>query len=110
MVISAVLTSCLSKSSKTNNDGRKDEGGDAAGDEQVSLLARAFPFVKDPAPHGAEDDDAGHVQSPTGESVFVHLRLAHRVEEELEIPQRPHHDARVPAGRTRRDMDSEISF
>ena len=45
--------------------------------------------MKNPAPRGAEDDDAGHVQRPTGKSVFADLRLAHGVEEELEIPQRP---------------------
>lgn len=51
-------------SAPANDDGRKDQRGNAASDEQMRLSARAFPFVKNPAPHRAEDDDAGHVQRP----------------------------------------------
>ena len=51
-------------SAPANDDGRKDQRGNAASDEQMRLFARAFPFVKNPAPHRAEDDDAGHVQRP----------------------------------------------
>ena len=39
-----------------------------ARDEPVGLLARTLPLVEDPAPHGAEDDDAGHVQRPATQS------------------------------------------
>ena len=76
-------------SAVADDDGGNDERADAAADEQVRLPAGAFPFVENPAPHGAEDDDARHVQRPGGETELAHLRLAHRVEEKLEIPACP---------------------
>src|SRR5579863_10042207 len=42
--------------------------------------------MQNPAPHRAENDDAGHVQRPRSEIVFAHLRCAHRVEKELKVP------------------------
>ena len=52
----------------------------------MNLLARAFPFLENPAPHGAEDDDARQMEGSAGETEFAHLGLAHGVEEKLEIP------------------------
>src|SRR5579863_6025861 len=49
-------------------------------------LSRAAPLLETKAPERAKDNDAGHVQSPTGKTVFAHLRFAHGVEKELEIP------------------------
>src|ERR1700733_15154321 len=57
---------------KADDDGREDERGDAAADEQVRLFAGAFPFMENPAPHRRKNDDAGHVQRPGGEIVFAH--------------------------------------
>src|SRR5258708_38488475 len=48
--------------------------------------ARPFPFVENPSPHRAENNDARHVQCPRGKVVFAHLRCAHGVKEELKIP------------------------
>ena len=59
---------------------------EAAGDAQAGAMFRILPLFQRNAPQRGEDDDAGHVQRPAGEVVFAHLRLAHRVEEELEIP------------------------
>lgn len=55
----------------------------------MGLATSPFPFVEDPTPHGAENDDAGHVQRPTGKTVSSHLGLAHGVEKELEVPNNP---------------------
>ena len=52
----------------------------------MGLFAGALPFMENPTPHGAEDNDAGHVQRPACEAEPAHLRLAHGVEEELEVP------------------------
>ena len=71
-----------------DDDRGQDQHGDARRDQAVRLLARALPLVENPAPHRAEDDDARHVQRPRGEAELAHLRLAHRVEEELEVPRR----------------------
>src|SRR5207245_670877 len=46
-----------------------------------------LPFLEPETPQGTEDDDARHMESPTGESVLSHLCFAHGVEEELEIPR-----------------------
>ena len=48
--------------------------------------AGPLPLLEHNAPERAEDDDAGHVERPTGELVFAHLCLAHAVEEELHVP------------------------
>ena len=47
--------------------------------------------MKDPAPHRAKNDDAGHVECPTGETELAHLGFTHRVEEELKIPDDASH-------------------
>ncbi len=73
----------------TDDDGGKDQSRNAGGDKSVSLLTRTLPLVENPAPHGTEDDDACHVQRPRGEPKLAHLRLAHCVEEKLEIPTCP---------------------
>ena len=41
------------------------------------------------APQRAENDDARHVQGPTGEIVLAHPRRTHAVEEKLQIPSDP---------------------
>ena len=69
-----------------DDEGGENEREDARGDEPMRLLAGALPFVEDPAPHRAEDDDAGHVEGPTREAELAHLGLAHGVEKELKIP------------------------
>src|SRR3546814_16148812 len=48
-----------------------------------------LPLLEAEAPQRAEDDDARHVERPRGEAEAPHLAFAHRVEEELEVPQRP---------------------
>ena len=73
-------------SSPANDDGRENEREDARGDERMRFITCALPLVKNPAPHGAKNDDAGHVKRPRNEIVFAHLRRAHGVKEELEIP------------------------
>jgi len=49
-------------------------------------FAGAFPFVQNPAPDRAENDDAGHVQGPGAKIIFAHFNLAHRIKEKLKIP------------------------
>ena len=46
----------------------------------------AAPFPQSESPESAENDDAGHVEGPTGESIFAHLGFAHGVEEKLKVP------------------------
>jgi len=49
--------------------------------------AHSAPLVQCDAPERTEDDDTGHVERPTGEAILLaHLRLAHGVKEELQIP------------------------
>src|SRR5277367_3116959 len=76
-----------------NNDRGKHKGRDPRGNQAMRLFAGAFPLVKVYAPQGAENNDAGHVQSPTGKAVRAHLDLAHRVKEKLKIPGRPRQSA-----------------
>ena len=80
------LTPALEPSTEANDQGGKDERGDTASDEEMRFLAGAFPFVKIEPPASAENNDARHVQGPTGKTEFAHLRLAHRVKEKLQIP------------------------
>ena len=47
-----------------DDDSGEDEGNDAGGDEGMGLFGRAFPLLEEPAPHGGEDDDGGHVKGP----------------------------------------------
>src|SRR5580704_15609894 len=56
------------------------------GEKTHRRSSRAAPLLETQPPKRAEDDDAGHVQSPTGKAVFAHLGFAHGVEKELEIP------------------------
>src|SRR5689334_7509789 len=42
-----------------------------------------------PAPHRTKDDDARHMQGPTGEGELAHLGFSHRIKKELEIPNCP---------------------
>ena len=71
-----------------DDDGGQHQRKDAQRNQEVDFFARPFPFVQNPAPHRAEDDDAGHVQGPGGEAVLAHLRFAHGVEEKLKVPER----------------------
>ena len=52
----------------------------------MGSLAGSFPLVEINAPQRAENDDAGHVQAPTGKAKLSHLGLAHGIEEELHVP------------------------
>src|ERR1035441_5273756 len=56
-----------------------------------SLCPRAHPspFSEGNSPQSAEDDDAGHVQRPARKLVATHLRFAHGVKEELQVPGCP---------------------
>ena len=56
-------------------------------DEAVRAPARAAPLLQRQPPQRAKNDDARHVQCPRGEAEAAHLRLAHGVEEKLEIPR-----------------------
>src|SRR5271168_623913 len=57
---------------KADDNRGENKRDDAASDEQVGLFAGTFPFVEDPAPHGRENDDAGHVQRPRCEIILAH--------------------------------------
>src|SRR5215203_5442234 len=83
----------LHPGSVADHDGGENRGGDAGRDEAVRLLAGALPLVEDPAPHGAEYNDASHMERPAREPESAHLRLAHRIEEELQVPRRAGHRA-----------------
>src|SRR6202521_3779641 len=54
--------------------------------QKFGSSARASPLFQSDAPQCAENDDAGHVQRPTGELVPSHLGLTHGVEEKLHVP------------------------
>ena len=69
-----------------DDDGGSDENEQAESDEELCFCAGAFPFLESDAPERAEDNDAGHVESPTGEFEAAHLRFAHGVKEKLKIP------------------------
>ena len=47
-----------------DDDRGEDQGGDTCHDEAEGFFAGALPFVEEPSPHRAENDDARHVQSP----------------------------------------------
>jgi len=59
-----MLQLALQISAVANDKGGNDERANSAPDEQVGLFAGALPFVENPAPHRAENNDAGHVQRP----------------------------------------------
>src|ERR1041384_5606124 len=67
----------------------------------VSPPTDAFPLGKEYSQQRSKNDDAGHVQSPTGEIVAAHLRRAHAVKEKLEIPERSGHGAQNVIGEQR---------
>src|SRR5579863_1898982 len=69
-----------------NDDGRHNQNEQTEADQPLGAKAGTVPFLQPNAPEGAEDHDAGHVQSPAGEFVSPHLRFAHGVEKELEVP------------------------
>ena len=60
-----------------DNDSRENKSGNAASDEGVGLSARAFPFMKNPTPHRAKNNNAGHVEGPRDEFGFPHLSFSH---------------------------------
>src|SRR5882757_995573 len=76
----------LEVASVTDNDSRADKQQQAAGDEEARAAAGVLPFLEGDTPEVGEDDDAGHVEGPTGEVVFAHLVGAEGVEKELEVP------------------------
>jgi hypothetical protein len=58
--------------------------GTTASPPEIWSALSAPPFLEENTPQRAEDDDARHVERPTGKFVVAHL-----VEEKLEIPERP---------------------
>src|SRR5690242_17398681 len=76
----------LQISTAANDNSGENERDDPAGDECMRFFARALPLMQNPAPHRAENDDAGHVKGPRDEVIFTHLRGTHGVKEKLEIP------------------------
>src|SRR6185437_9623464 len=70
----------------TNDDCRADEQGQGQCKQPACTNARSFPLFQSDSPEAAEDNDAGHVQRPTGELVPSHLGFVHGVEKELNIP------------------------
>src|SRR6185437_2520627 len=71
----------------TNDDCRADEQGQGQCKQPACTNARSLPLFQSDSPEAAEDDDAGHMQRPTGELVPSHLGFAHGVEVELKIPR-----------------------
>ena len=69
-----------------DNHGRTHQYQQAEYDEEFGAASGTLPLVQRNPPQSAEDDDAGHVQSPTGKLVSSHLGLAHGVEEKLHVP------------------------
>jgi hypothetical protein len=78
-----------------DDDGRPDEQGEATGDQQLGAQAGAVPLLEDEAPEGGEDYDRRHMQGPGGEVVLAHLGLAHRIEEELKVPDDASHSLKA---------------
>ena len=70
----------------TDDEGRGNQKLKPNGDQTARAKTGATPFMDHDPPQSREDDDAGHVQRPTGEIVFSHLGLTHAVKEKLEIP------------------------
>ena len=68
------------------DDGGADEKEETRGYKGFGPAAGSAPLFEREAPEGGEEDDARHVEGPTGEVVLAHLCLAHGVEEELEVP------------------------
>ncbi len=52
----------------------------------MGASAGALPLVENQAPDIAEDNNQGHEDGPTCETIFTHFGLAHAVKHELEIP------------------------
>src|ERR1022692_504391 len=66
-----------------------DQRCNASRHKAMRLSARTLPFVEDPTPNSAEDNDARHMQCPRGEFVLAHLCFTHGVKEELKVPGGP---------------------
>ena len=62
------------------------DAGHCADGLGLRAFAGTLPLTETEAPNRAEEDDRRHVQRPGTELVVAHLGLAHRVEEELKIP------------------------
>lgn len=62
--VSAAAAGALDVGANTDDDSGKDQYRNSRHNQTIGLFAGSLPFVKDPAPHGAEDDDARHVQCP----------------------------------------------
>lgn len=75
--------------SVADNHRRGDQYQQAQHDEEHCFGPRALPFFQRKTPQGAEDDDAGHMQCPTGELKAAHLRFPHGVKEKLQVPGGP---------------------
>jgi hypothetical protein len=73
--------------SVADNHRRGDQYQQAQHDEEHCSGTGALPFFQSNTPQGAEDDDAGHMQCPTGELKAAHLRFPHGVKEKLHVPR-----------------------
>src|SRR5450755_73500 len=73
-------------------------------DQKPGTRADALPFVQRNSPERAEDNDAGHVQRPTGKLEGAHLGFAHGVEEELHVPGGAGEGAEAVVGQHRRTL------
>src|ERR1700722_7260312 len=69
-----------------DDDSGGDEKKETNGYKKPGAEAGSTPLFQEETPEGCEDDDAGHVEGPTGEVVLAHPSLPHGVEEELEVP------------------------
>src|SRR6202042_666831 len=67
--------------------GRTHQRADPKPNQPPCATARTCPFAQGKTPQCREQNVAGHVQGARGKRIASHLALAHRVEEELEVPQ-----------------------
>ena len=74
---------------KANDERGEYQRPDSAPDQAARAPRRSSPLLEGETPDGREDNDAGHMQGPAGKAEGPHLALAHRVEKELEVPDRP---------------------
>ena len=72
-----------------NDDCRSHQCKEGDPQEEFREHADVPPLLEEDTPQGPEDDDACHMDGSTREPIVSHLRLDHRVEEELEVPGCP---------------------
>lgn len=79
----------------TDDGGGRDQQRQPDTDQRARPQACSLPLAQGDSPDRAENNDAGHVQGPTREAEFAHLRLPHRVEKKLHVPRHPGQRAEV---------------